>query len=297
MRIAVAGKGWIAVRTARVLAALIAVRGLNATIEVVPNRDDTGMDSWLPSLLGLAVRHGWPVRDTPKHAGLGPGDIFLSLQYDRIVDCAALGGAAAYNLHFARLPQYRGSLTSALPIRRGETETGVTLHVLVQEVDAGPIIASRSFVLPPFYTAYDLYVTYHEYGFELLKDNVDALLSGAVAATPQDDAEATTFYRTAIDFSDLELSDFDRGAEEVCGWCRSLIFPPAQYPEYCGRKIRSCHPVHWVEDRRGRSPGRVIYQDPDQAVVECGRGEVCLEFLPAQISAAFASKAEPHRDG
>lgn len=280
MKIAVAGKGWLAVRTARLLAALIAIRRLDATIEVIANRDDAGVDSWLPSLRGLAGRRGWPVHASPKHADLGPGDVFLSLQYDRIVDCAALGGASAYNLHFARLPRYRGSLTSALPIRRGETMVGVTLHVLVQEVDAGPVIASRSFPLPPFCTAYDLYLAYHEYGFDLLKDHLGALLAGEVAATPQDDAEATTFYRTAIDFSDLELSDFGRDAEDVSGWYRSLIFPPAQYPLYRGRRVASCYPVTVAAAGHDRRPGRVIFADSDQAVVECGRGQVCLEFLP-----------------
>jgi len=282
MIIALAGKGWIAVRTARLLAALIAVQRLDATIEVVRNRDDTGRDTWLPSLASLAAQRGWRVHDTPGEAGLGPGDIFLSLQYDRIVDCAALGGAAAYNLHFANLPRYRGSLTSALPIRHGETQAGVTLHVLAQEVDAGPVIASRTFELPPFYTAYDLYRAYHAYGFDLLRDNVQALLGGAVQATPQDDAAATTFYRSAIDFSDVELDDFCRDAEQVRDWCRSLIFPPVQYPTYRGRRIGSCSAVDWeTGSDSGSEPGTVVYADPEQVVVRCGKGEVWLELLPA----------------
>jgi methionyl-tRNA formyltransferase len=281
MIIAIAGKGWIAVRTARLLAAMIGVRRLDAAIEVVRNRDDTGTDSWLPSLARLADQRGWPVHQKPGGAGLGPGDIFLSLQYDRIVDCPALGGAAAYNLHFANLPRYRGSLTSSLPIRHGETEAGVTLHELVQEVDAGPVIASRTFELPPFYTAYDLYLAYHQYGFDLLKDSLPALLSGDVRATPQDDTLATSFRRSAIDFSDAELGDFCRDAEQVRDWLRSLIFPPAQYPTYRGRQIGSCSVVDWdVASSTGEAPGTVVYQDEDQAVVKCGKGEVWLEFLP-----------------
>lgn len=282
MVIAIAGKGWIAVRTARLLAALVAVRRLDATIEIVRNRDDTGKDSWLPSLASLAVQRGWPIHATVEEASLGPSDMFLSLQFDRIVDCAALGGAAAYNLHFANLPRYRGSLTSALPIRRGEAEAGVTLHVLVQEVDAGPIIASRTFQLPSFYTAYDLYRAYHEYGLDLLKDNLPALLGGAVEATPQDESAATTFSRKAIDFSDVELDDFWRDAEHVRDWCRSLIFPPAQYPTYRGRRIGSCSAMDWDGGSScGGAPGMVIYSDPEQVVVKCLKGEVWLELLPA----------------
>ncbi len=280
MIIAVAGKGWMAVRVARLLAALIEVERLDATLEVVANRDDTGQDSWLPSLVALATAHGWRVHNTPAEAHLGPGDVFLSMQYDRIVRCADLGGATAYNLHFAPLPRYRGSLTSSLTIRRGETRTGVTLHRLVQEVDAGPIIATRTFEVPAFYTAYDLYRAYHDYGFDLLKDNMQALLSGAVAATPQDEAAATAFNRNAIDFSDTLLDDFDLDAERVRDWCRSLIFPPTQYPVYDGRLIRSCSVVDWDKGVNGSPAGTVLYKDPDQVVVKCRTGGVWLELLP-----------------
>jgi methionyl-tRNA formyltransferase len=278
MIVAIAGKGWMAVRAARLLAALIEVERIDATIEVVSNRDDTGQDSWLPSLVALATARGWHIHNTPAQANLGAGDVFLSLQYDRIVRCADLGGAAAYNLHFAPLPRYRGSLTSSLTIRRGDTQTGVTLHRLVQEVDAGPIIAARTFEVPEFYTAYDLYRAYHDYGFDLLKDNMPALLRGTVAATPQDDAAATTFNRSAIDFHDIQLDDFDLDAERVRDWCRSLIFPPTQYPVYDGRLIQSCSVVGW--DDGVSAAGTVLYKDPDQVVVKCRTGGVWLELLP-----------------
>ena len=215
-----------------------------------------------------------------ERAGLGADDVLLSLQYDRIVDCTGIGGAAAYNLHFAYLPRYRGSLTSALPIRHGETQVGVTLHVLVAQVDAGPIIAKRAFEIPPFATAYDVYRLYHAHGFELLKENLEALLTGDVVAVPQVDAAATTFYRSAIDFADTDLSDFDRTAAEVGAWLRSLIFPPAQYPSFQGRKIGACYTLDCLPVKP-EPPGTVIYSDTDLAIVACRDGQVGLEFVPA----------------
>ncbi|MGW4209314.1 formyltransferase family protein [Lentzea sp. NPDC004789] len=281
MRVVVAGKGWLAVRGARLLAALIAVSGRDAVVEVVRNRSESGRDTWLPSLVALAERRGWPVHDRLEKAELGPGDMFLSLQHDRVVDCAALGGAAAYNLHFAALPRYRGSLAAALPVRHGETAVGVTLHVLVQKVDAGPIIARRTFPLPVFSSAYDLYRAYHDHGFELFKEHAAALLDGAVQAEPQDEALATVFSRKAIDFSDSELTDLDRDVDEVRDWCRSLIFPPEQYPTYRGRLIASCFSLRWGRDGvGGYSPGTVVHEDPDQVILSCRSGELGLEFVP-----------------
>lgn len=280
MRVLIAGRGWMAVRTARLLAGLVAANDLDACIEVVRNRNDTGEESWLPSLARFAAARDWPIHERAELAGLGADDLLISLQHDRIVDCAALGGAAAYNLHFAYLPRYRGSITSALPIRHGEIQVGVTLHVLVAAVDAGPIIAQRAFEIPPFCTAYDLYRLYHAYGFDLLKEHLEALLSGDVAAVPQDDAAATTFYRSAIDFTDADLSDFDRTATEVRDWLRSLIFPPSQYPTFQGRKIKGCYTLNW-SSIKPEPPGKVIHSEPDLAIVACQEGLVGLEFASA----------------
>lgn len=280
IRVLIAGRGWMAVRTARLLAALAAANDLNASVEVVRNRNDTGEESWLPSLVRFAAARHWPIHERAERAGLGADDLLISLQHDRIVDCAALGGAAAYNLHFAYLPRYRGSLTSALPIRYGETQVGVTLHVLVAAVDSGPIIAQRAFEIPPFCTAHDLYQLYHAYGFELLKENLESLLSGDVVAVPQDDAAATTFYRSAIDFTATDLRDFDRTAAEVRDWLRSLIFPPSQYPTFRGRKIEGCYTLDW-SSAKPEPPGTVIHSEPDLAIVTCQKGLVGLEFRPS----------------
>lgn len=278
MRVAIAGRGWMAVRVARLMAALAAADVVDARIEVIRNRNDTGEDSWLPSLAALAAARGWPAHGRAEWAGLGAEDVLLSLQHDRIVDCAALGGAAAYNLHFAYLPRYRGSLTSALPIRHGDAQVGVTLHVLAPEVDAGPIIATRAFEVPSFCTAYDLYRLYHAYGFELLKENLQSLLRGDIVAVPQDDEAATTFYRTAIDFADADLTDFDRTAAEVRDWVRSLIFPPSQLPTFQGQKVRGCYTLA-CSSAKAEPPGTLIHFDPELAIVACRGDAVCLEFL------------------
>jgi len=280
MRVLIAGRGWMAVRTARLLAGLVAASDLDVRLEVVRNRNDTGEQSWLPSLVAFAVARDWPIHERAEQASLGPGDLLISLQHDRIVDCTRLGGASAYNLHFAYLPHYRGSLTSALPIRHGETQVGVTLHVLVAAVDSGPVIAQRAFEIPPFCAAYDLYRLYHAYGFELLKEHLEALLSGDVAAVPQDEAAATTFFRSAIDFADADLRDFDRTATEVRDWLRSLIFPPSQYPTFRARKIEGCYALNW-SSMKPEPPGTVIHEEPDLVIVACREGLVGVEFLPA----------------
>lgn len=279
MRVLIGGKGWLAVRTARLLARLADIRAFGGAVEVVRNRDDDGVDSWLPSLVSAAVCEGWRVHDSIEEAAPGPGDRFLSLQHDRIIDCAVLGAGRGFNLHFAKLPDYRGSLTSYWPIRCGEVTAGVTLHELAPAVDAGPIIASREFPLPPFYSAYDLYRTYHDYGFELVKEHLPALLARSYRAVAQDDTKATTYTRRSVDFSAVSIGRFDRSAEAVRDHCRSLIFPPRQHPRFRGRHIRGCYAIDWP-GAPAAAPGTVLSDDRHQAIVACQDGMVCFEYVP-----------------
>jgi methionyl-tRNA formyltransferase len=276
-QIAVAGKGWVAIRVVGLLDLLGAAGTIDASVSVVRNRDDDGVDGWMPSLVRCARAWGVPVHDRVEDAGLGSNDVLLSLQHDRIVAAAALGGAAAFNLHFSDLPRYRGSLSSVWPIRRGEHRAGVTLHVLTDEVDGGPIVATRGFELTTSHTAFQLYLDYHRHGFDLVRDNLGSLLDGTWSAEPQDAGRATTFRRASVDFDRLEVDDFDRPAEVVRDAFRSLVFDPLQLPTFGGRPVRACSVLGWVT-ADGHRPGDVIGATSTGAAVACADAAVYVEF-------------------
>ena len=69
-------------------------------------------------------------------------DIIVSTHFQQILpgrlfNCVRLG---AFNLHPSLLPMYRGMSPQHWPIVFGDTETGVTVHRMVEEVDAGRIM-------------------------------------------------------------------------------------------------------------------------------------------------------------
>jgi methionyl-tRNA formyltransferase len=236
----------------------------------------------MPSLLNLAQRQRWRVNDRVESMGLTSDDVLLSMQYDRIIDCSQLGGARAYNLHFAPLPRYRGSLTSALTVRHGEPESAVTLHELVAGVDAGAVIGALPFPVPTFFTTFDLYLAYHRHGFELFRGHALSLLRGTAVAVPQDDSKATMFKRDAIDFADAALERFDLPADQVRNWCRSLIFPPRQCPTFRGRSITACYTVDFLDVRP--TPGTVVHDSGGLALVACKDGLLALEFEASEAT-------------
>jgi methionyl-tRNA formyltransferase len=60
------------------------------------------------------------------------------------------------NLHPSLLPRFRGPNPVAAAIRAGETESGITLHRMAEELDTGPILAQAPFSLEDLWTEEDL---------------------------------------------------------------------------------------------------------------------------------------------
>jgi methionyl-tRNA formyltransferase len=60
------------------------------------------------------------------------------------------------NVHGSLLPKYPGARTLAWAIANGETESGVTVHLVDEGMDTGPILLQRAFALSPFDTTRSL---------------------------------------------------------------------------------------------------------------------------------------------
>jgi methionyl-tRNA formyltransferase len=114
-----------------------------------PKRQDGGTSLW-----GLATKLGyrtWPaelvkdprfavqVRDERVDVILNVHSLFLIRK--EVLEASRLG---SFNLHPGPLPRYAGLNSVCWAIYRGEKQHGVTLHKLVPEIDAGPIVYQES---------------------------------------------------------------------------------------------------------------------------------------------------------
>ena len=77
-------------------------------------------------------------------------DIFLLSCYPRRLplEVASLAHHACINIHPSLLPKYRGSNPIFWQIRNAETQTGVTLHEVSEQIDAGAILARKNTPYP-----------------------------------------------------------------------------------------------------------------------------------------------------
>ena len=188
---------------ARALEALLARD--ERVVAVVTHADDPAEGDWFESVADIARMHRLPlwVPPSPNLPGLEETlralepDLILSVWYRRLLGAPllALPRIAALNLHGSLLPKYRGRAPVNWALVNGESLTGVTLHHMTTEADAGDIVAQEPLDIDPEDTAAALYRRMVKVGVDLLLDVYPAVLDGTAERRPQDHAQATVLPR------------------------------------------------------------------------------------------------------
>ena len=152
MFICIAGKNNIAVN---VLEYLVKNNNKRYELGVVCNKTEKGINTWQKSLRYFAKKYNvkeYRIENIYQINQL----LFISLEFDRIINTQYFKDARLYNIHFSLLPKYRGMYTSAFPILNGEEKSGVTLHKIDNGIDTGDIISQICFELSPMITSREL---------------------------------------------------------------------------------------------------------------------------------------------
>ena len=86
-------------------------------------------------------------------------DLLISVQHPWILPAVVIEAAprGAFNLHNARLPDYRGHGSISHAILNGDRTYATTIHWMAPEVDRGPIVCEREVQVGPRETAFSLY--------------------------------------------------------------------------------------------------------------------------------------------
>jgi methionyl-tRNA formyltransferase len=180
-----------------------------------------------------AERLGIPVLQPERpEPGLELGaDTVVVCAYGLLIPEALLGEGLWLNVHPSLLPRWRGAAPVERAIMAGDTETGVTIHRTVKELDAGPIAAQEAFPIGPDDDARAVC----EHAAELAGRLLDDVLGGSEPSfVPQ--AEDGVTYAEKIGPADREL-DLDRPADELVRRVRALSPHIGARAELHGRRV------------------------------------------------------------
>ncbi len=120
-------------------------------------------------------------------------DIFIVVAYGKLIPRSifSLPPLGTINLHPSLLPQYRGAAPIEWALYNGEKQTGVTVQLINDELDAGDIVIQSAVTIAPNETAQEVYDKVMPPGAELLVQAVHGLYNGSLQPIPQDHSRAT----------------------------------------------------------------------------------------------------------
>lgn len=220
------------------------------------NRNDSGADGFQGSYRKFCSSRGIQVVEIDQLKALD-SLVLISLEFDQIIPTCSFASRELFNVHFSLLPKYKGMYTSAWPILNGETETGVSLHIIDHGIDTGPIIAQHSFPIEATDTCEGIYSKYIQHGTALAISEVSSLLNGHYSTIPQDSNGSSYYSKSSIDYSNIEI-DLKKTAAEIANQIRAYYFPKYQVPLIHGCKIEGSDILLKRSELR---PGEVISED------------------------------------
>ena len=282
---------------ARALAALLD-RGEDVAA-VVTHDDQPGEGSWFESVADVARAHDLTVltpatpNDPAVVARLGAleADVFLSVWYRRLLGerLLALPRVAALNLHGSLLPAYRGRAPLNWVLVNGETRTGVTLHHMTPEADAGDIVAQEAIEILLDDTAATLYERMVKAGVDLLVQWYPAVLAGTAPRRPQDANRATVVGRRRPEDGRVAWT---WPATRIANMVRAVTHPfPGAFVGDGERRLGLWEAVP-LPGGGGTAPGTIVAIDAERGVtVATGEGAVRLVRVQAANGSEVAAEA------
>ena len=138
--------------------------------------------------------------------------LFIVAAYGKIIpkDILDIPEHGTLNVHPSLLPKFRGPSPVVSAILGGEAETGVSIMLLDEEMDHGPVIESEKIKIENEVMAKELEKKLAHSGGKLLAETIPEWVGGKIKAREQNHAEAT--YTKKVSKSDGEI-DINGGPE------------------------------------------------------------------------------------
>lgn len=207
-------------------------RGRGRSMEATPVKV-AAQEAGLPVLQPASLR---PPHVRQELASLEP-DVAVVAAYGKLLPARVLKlpRHGCLNIHPSLLPRYRGPSPVVTALLDGQDITGVTLMLLDEGMDMGPIVARSEYQLQGDETAGSLTEELFRMGGRLLVENLGPWVAGKLEARAQDESQAT--FTRKIDREDGRV-DWNMPAIELERRRRAFTPWPCLFTEWQGKTVR-----------------------------------------------------------
>lgn len=207
--------------------------------------------------------------------GMAP-DVAVVVAYGSILPKALLEvpSKGFVNVHFSLLPLYRGAAPVQRAVMEGRTETGVSIMVLTEGMDEGPVLARAATPIGDDDTAGTVGERLSGVGADLLVRTLSDYVDGDLTPEEQDDSLAT--YAPKITSEEAEI-DWTKPVAQIRDHVRGMNPMPGAWTTLRGERLKV-----WaarVLNETDLQPGKV---DAAQGLV-VGGVEGALELTEVQL--------------
>lgn len=178
------------------------------------------------------------------------------------------------NVHASLLPAYRGASPITAAILDGQAETGVSLMLMDEGMDTGPVLAQARQPIRPDDTSASLSARLAVQGAELLTEMLPRWLAGEIAPIPQESLPGTPSVCRLIRKEQGQI-DWHLPAVQIERMVRAYTPWPSAYTSWRGAVLK----IWQAAARAGDAPvGRVI-STPEGPAVGTGEGLLLLHSV------------------
>jgi methionyl-tRNA formyltransferase len=184
------------------------------------------------------------------------------------------------NIHPSLLPRWRGAAPVARAILAGDTETGVSIIVVDEGLDTGPILAQTTVPMPARATTGTFEPELAALGAGMLLEALAGYDAGAIEPRPQGEAGATYAHKFSKEDGRI---DWTASPEEIDRQVRAMSpWPSAWFTlDEAAVRVLACEPAEGEGAPGTLLPGRDF-------AVACGTGALRLDRVQRAGKAAMS---------
>lgn len=210
-------------------------------------------------------------------------DLIIVAAYGKILpkEILEIPKYGCLNVHPSLLPKYRGPTPVQFSILNGDEETGVTIILMDEQIDHGPILAQKTTVIGAKETAKQLQNRLAQIGVELLIDAIPDWIRDQIKPNPQDEKKVSY---TKILTRENGKIDWKKPAKDIERQIRAFDPWPENYTFWKREKrgvqlkILKARVLETI-DSKTYPVGKTLIAPQNELCIQCGKGFLIIEKL------------------
>lgn len=203
-------------------------------------------------------------------------DLIIVADYGKIIpsNILKIPPFGIINVHPSLLPKFRGSSPIQNVLLSGEKETGTTIMLLNEGMDAGDILAQEKIIIQPEETFSELFLRLMQLSSHLLLETVPLWIAGKIDPQKQDEAQASLCQM--IKKEDGKI-DWTQGATEIFNHYRAFEKWPGIYTFWQDKRINFKKiALDETQNFKKLKPGEIFWEE-EKLKIQTRKGAIIIK--------------------